>query len=86
MNENTGMDTFDIEYTDTFVGQANYSWVQRSSFTLPKAISDDLIKRIAKEIMGLSGVRGIWEDMADGYVFKPYNSCTILFITFREDN
>ena len=85
MSEETGMDTFDIEYTDTFCGQANYCWVKRSSFTLPKIVSDNLIKRVAKEIMGITGSKGAWDDNGDGYSFKPQGSCTILFITFREE-
>ena len=85
MSEETGMDTFDIEYTDTFNGEANYCWVKRSSFTLPKIVSDSLIKRVAKEIMGLTGIKGEWSDIGDGYSFKPQGSCTILFIIFREE-
>lgn len=85
MSEETGMDTFDIEYTDTFGGEANYGWVKRSSFTLPKIVSDSLIKRVAKEIMGLTGIKGEWSDIGDGYSFKPQGSCTILFIIFREE-
>ncbi len=30
------MNTYRIEYTDTFGGQANYSWVKRKTVSMPE--------------------------------------------------
>ena len=30
------MHTYDIEYTDTFAGEANYCWVKRAAVTMPE--------------------------------------------------
>lgn len=30
------MNAYDIEYTDTFSGEANYSWVRRAKVTMPE--------------------------------------------------
>lgn len=28
--------TYDVEYTDTFSGEANYTWVKRAAVTMPE--------------------------------------------------
>ena len=73
----------DVEYTDTFGGDANYSWVQRNTLRLPTDASDRLIMRRAKALMGLTGVRGRTSDLGDGFEFRPYGECTVLFVTTR---
>ena len=74
-------DTFqiEVEYTDTFGGEANYCWVKRETLTLPVGISDRAIMRRAKAAMGLTGVRGRSESYGDGLRFVPYGSCTVMF-------
>lgn len=89
---------YDIEYTDTFGGEANYSWVTRKQVTMPdwdKLPSWDengrkepkgyrpMLMRKAKASVGLTGVRGVTTDFGEGYEFRPYRMCTVLFITFR---
>lgn len=86
----------EIEYTDTFGGEANYSWVKRAVVTMPelthygydggtnyakanKAYRRELVKR-AKAAVGLTGVRGVRSDYGDMMEFRPYGSCTVLFI------
>jgi len=70
-----------VEYTDTFGGEANYSWVDRYEFNCDH-LSDLAIVRRAKAKCGLSGVagRGYWNG---DYEFRPYHSCTVMFITFE---
>ena len=87
---------YDVEYTDTFGGEANYCWVKRQSITMPelthygydggtnyvkanKVYKRELIRK-AKSAMGISGMRGKLEDYSDSYAFRPYRSCTIMFI------
>ena len=71
-----------IEYTDTFCGKANYSWVKRFELTVPEELSDKTLMRIAKELCGLAGVSGQWYKCGDSLKFVPANSNTVLFITF----
>lgn len=69
------------EYTDTFGGEANYSWVRYGSAILPANASDAAIRRAAKRALNLTGVRGKWESWAggEGMQFKPYGMCTVMF-------
>lgn len=75
-----------IEYTDTFGGDANYSWVQRSVLedTDGKLTERALVRR-AKAQVGLNGVRGLSLWYGDTYEFRPYDRATVLFMTPMED-
>jgi hypothetical protein len=93
------MHKYDVEYTDTFGGVANYCWVKRASITAPEwtAFKDwdgngrrepkayqRAVMRRAKAAMGLSGVRGVTVSLGDGYEFRPYGMATVLFVTYSE--
>lgn len=84
--EDTVVDTntmiVNLEYTDTFGGEPNYSWVSRKEITLPEDASNLSIVRAAKKAMGLSGVRCRRENFGDMLALYPAKSCTVLFITF----
>jgi len=90
---------YDVEYTDTFAGEANYSWVKRATVTMPelthygydggtnyakanRVFERELMKR-AKAEMGLTGVRGTVERYDDSMTFRPYRSCTVMFVSWR---
>lgn len=73
------MDKFTVEYTDTFGGEANYTWVKRDSFML-ESMDVKFVKAFAKDLMGLKGVRGRWEDYGDDLIFRPHGMCTVLFV------
>jgi hypothetical protein len=88
---------YNVEYTDTFAGEANYCWVKRASVTMPELThygydgSTNYVKankiykrelmRKAKLEMGLTGVRGAVWGHGDMIEFRPYGSCTIMFVT-----
>ena len=74
--------TVTVEYTDTFGGEANYSWVKRTTLSLPYNASRRSVMYHAKKAMGLTGVRGDTTDTGDTIGFRPYNSCTVLYVTF----
>lgn len=95
--------SYNVEYTDTFGGEANYSWVQRYRLTVPelthygytgstdgsysranKIANRELMKK-AKALVGLTGVRGRTYHHGDMSEFRPYRSCTVLFITFTDE-
>ena len=69
-----------VEYTDTFGGDANYSWVRRHEISTPDNAKQALIVRRAKAAMGLSGVRGRTNNFGDMIEFRPYGSATVLFV------
>lgn len=72
---------FTVEYTDTFGGEANYCWVKRDSFML-ESVDVKFVKAFAKDLMGLKGVKGMWEDYGDDLIFRPRGSCTVMFVNF----
>lgn len=80
MKTETKEDTFTAEYTDLFGGEANYSWVRRA--TIPATESRRALMRRAKAALGLSGVRGCVREYGEMLEFRPYRSCTVMFITF----
>lgn len=84
---------YEIEYTDTFGGEANYCWVKSKIFEMPLAKNDDYksrknynaaIKRRAKHLVGLTGVRGEWCEYGDGFEFRPRKMCVVLFVNYLE--
>jgi hypothetical protein len=84
---------YKVELTDTFGGEANYSWVKRHSIPVPEMRHDKdykyveaQAKRIAKNAVGLNGVRGEWENWGDTYVFRPRGMCQILFVNYDDTN
>jgi len=70
---------YDVEYTDTFGGDANYSWVRRTQIEAPTLLA---AIRKAKRFVGLDGVRckRVWPIRDFGAALVPYGSCTILFV------
>jgi len=74
----------DIEYTDTFGGEANYGWVRRATAEVPDYSSNLAIMRAAKAEMGLTGVRGETTEHGDDLEFRPYDRNTVLFVTFPD--
>lgn len=75
-----------VEYTDTFGGEANYSWVKRQSLLMESGDTIATLKRAAKKVMGLTGHRGRWSRHggSDTLEFRPYGLCTVLFVYLVE--
>lgn len=92
---------YEIEYTDTFSGEANYCWVKRETVTMPElthygydgstnyaksnAVYERELMRKAKAAMGLTGTRGSVSRYGDMIEFRPYGIATVMFITFTDD-
>lgn len=70
---------YNVEYTDTFGGQANYSWVTRTTVEAPTLNS---AIRKAKKFAGLTNhpCRRVCAASDFGAALKPSNCCTILFV------
>lgn len=90
---------YETELTDTFGGEANYSWVKRGTIAVPEwdRFSDwdgngrreprgyqAYVMREAKRKAGLTGVRGRTYAMGDGYEFRPYGMNVVLFVSYKE--
>jgi hypothetical protein len=72
--------TYDCELTDTFGGDANYSWVRRAQITVPIVASNLAIVRRAKAELGLTGAKCRRSVIGETIELRPYGSCTVVFI------
>ena len=72
--------TIRTEYTDTFGGDANYSWVQRASFEVTDNAPESVVIRRAKKEHGLNGVPCRKATFGELIALYPRNSCTVLFV------
>lgn len=68
------------EVTDTFGGEANYSWVRRGEVFLFPGASDLARVRAVKKALGLEGVPCKRESYGEQIVLRPVGSCTVCFI------
>lgn len=73
---------FDIELTDTFGGEANYSWVKRATVEAPATITDRALIRRAKQAVGICGPH---RKQCGGELIAlyPQGSCIVCFIIPR---
>jgi len=73
-----------IELTDTFAGEANYSWVRREEVDYSEGMTDFQIRRLAKKTMGLTGIRGTWDSFSGSEFlrFRPYGICEVMHVDF----
>ena len=71
-----------IEVTDTFGGEANYSWVKRSELRGLEGKSDLAIVRAVKKEIDWTNIRCKVEKYGDMIRLTPYSTCVTCFITF----
>ena len=74
------MRNFKVEYTDTFGGEANYSWCERETVTLSDCATDRQIVLACKNAVGLSGVKCDRQEWGEGIMLHPRGECTVVFI------
>lgn len=77
------LNTWDVEVTDTFGGEANYGWCNRHPLELPESATTAQVKRAAKRETGFSGHAGQWEDYGDQLTFRPRGLCVVMFVSFH---
>jgi hypothetical protein len=95
---------YTVELTDTFGGDANYSWVRRVTINPGWSEFADIgsaapvtrrmnrrnrqraIMRAAKRAVGLSGVRGVTSEYGDGFEFRPYGMCQVMFVQWDDSD
>jgi hypothetical protein len=76
--------TINCELTDTFAGEANYSWVRRASVQLPENASRRAIVRAAKSALGITGAPCDTTDFGDMFSLRLRGACIVAFITFND--
>ena len=74
---------WDIEVTDTFAGEANYSWVKRFEMEAKPGESNLAVVRRAKAIAGMNGERCKTDNYGDSFRLDVVGSCVVMFIQFR---
>lgn len=72
----------EIELTDTFGGEANYSWVRRYTLDAPDDTTQRALVRRIKKAAGISGVRCNTDDHGGMIAIRPVGACVVLFATF----
>ena len=93
--------TYDVELTDTFGAEANYTWVRRETVSIPELthygydggtnyakankVYQRELMKAAKAAVGLTGVRGRVENYGDSVTFRPYGLLQIMFISWRDE-
>ena len=94
------MHTYEIEITDTFGGEANYSWVKRHNISMPELThygydgSSNYAKanktfnrelvKKAKYLAGWTRDRCRVEHWGDTIAIYPNHLCMVAFVTYAE--
>jgi hypothetical protein len=88
--------TYEVEVTDTFGGEANYCWVNRYEFSLPlndaeghaaRKAYDRRIVAEAKRLAGWTGLKCATSPMGCGFEVRPVGRtapCWIMFINYKD--
>ena len=72
----------EIELTDTFGDEANYSWVRRYTLNTPDDTTQRALVRRIKQAAGLTGVRCKTDDYGGMIAIRPAGACVVLFASF----
>lgn len=71
-----------FEHTDTFSGEANYSWVNRGVYEGKRPDSELSVIRAAKAFAGFTGIRCRVEKYGDMIALYPSGICQVCFVTW----
>lgn len=72
---------YQVELTDTFSGEPNYSWVKRTTIVLPDSHTQLQLVRTAKKAIGLTNVRCNVSTYGDDVQLTPRGQCLVCFVT-----
>jgi hypothetical protein len=68
-----------VETTDTFGGQANYSWCDQAAVTIPDDATDRQTVRALRAAAGLTGSSARTVPMGEGYEWRHPGACVVTF-------
>lgn len=68
-----------FEVTDLFSGEANYSWVKRSSIEFKEQPTSLQIVRALKKFAGLQNIKCKKDDFGDQIALYPVGMCVVAF-------
>ena len=71
--------SWQFEVTDTFGGEANYSWVKRTKHTTKRELTSRGVVRALKAYAGLTGLKCRVYDGGDTLEVRPYGMCVVAF-------
>ena len=74
-----------VELTDTFGGEANYSWVNRKTILVDENISDLKAVRLAKKAVGITGLKCKRENYGDEIRLDIVGANLVCFIIFNSE-
>ena len=72
-----------VTQTDTFNGEANYSWANRYEFAINGEASQRNIVRKAKFLAGMTGVKADTYDYGESLTIKPVSYTHLTLPTKR---
>lgn len=73
-----------FELTDTFGGEANYSWAKRAYLMNADKLTDRQLIRMAKKWAGLTGARCVVSSYGETIDIRPRGVCWVLFISYTD--
>jgi hypothetical protein len=82
-NRNNKMMKVTVTQTDTFGGEANYSWANRYEFAVNPEASQRNIVRKAKFAAGMTGVKSDTYDYGDSLTIRPRGYNQVIFVDFE---
>ena len=76
------MNTYVVHLTDTFGGEANYSWVHREEIQVKESKNIRVLTSKARAAVGMTGIRAsMFTDYGDVIRIDFSAQCVVLFIT-----
>ena len=72
---------FQVELTDTYGGESNYSWVKRTSLESNSDSQRSIVQK-AKAWCGFTGIPARVENYGDMIAIYPRGICQVAFVTF----
>jgi hypothetical protein len=73
-----------IELTDTFGGESNYSWVKRYRLEHKPGETDRALMRRVKSALGWSGIRCRVSSLNYMIDIRPAGAALVAFVTWEE--
>lgn len=68
-----------ITVTDTINGQANYSRLVIEQISMPDDTNPTQLSKAFKHAVGYSGTNGESAWVGEGWEFRPYKECTLIY-------